>query len=82
MPLRVGGVGDDGGASLLSMVAEGGEAAPLPRVDGHLQVGIRVEEHSLLQPHRTHIYTEEDYHHIRGCMYQQYQSRSAELGLV
>jgi hypothetical protein len=61
-PLRVGGIGDDGGASLLSVVAEGGEATSLPRVDGHLQVGIRVEEHTLLQPHRVHIYTEDDRH--------------------
>lgn len=30
------------------MVAEYWEDAPLPRVDGHLQVRVRVEEHALL----------------------------------
>ena len=49
MPHGVGGVGDDGGAPLLAVVTEGGEHTPLPRVDGHLQVGVRVEEHPLFQ---------------------------------
>ena len=49
MPDRVGGVGDDGGAPLLAVVTECGEHASLPRVDGHLQVWVRVEEHPLLQ---------------------------------
>lgn len=31
------------------MVAEDGEDAPLPRVDGHLQVRVRIEKHALLQ---------------------------------
>lgn len=51
VPHRVGGVGFDGGASLLAVVGELGEAAPLPGLDGHLQVGVGVEEHALLQPH-------------------------------
>lgn len=49
VPHRVGGVGCDGGASLLAMMGELGEAAPLPGLDGHLQVGVGVEEHALLQ---------------------------------
>ena len=57
VPLRVGGVGDDGGASLLAVVGELGEAAPLPRLDGHLQVGVGVEEHALLQTHRPDVYS-------------------------
>lgn len=36
VPHRVDGVGDDGGASFLSMVGELWEASPLPRVYGHL----------------------------------------------
>lgn len=49
MPDGVGGVGDDGRPPLLPVVAEDGEDAPLPRVDGHLQVRVGVEKHSLLQ---------------------------------
>lgn len=49
MPDGVNGVGDDGRSALLSVVAEDGEDAPLPRVDGHLQVRVWVEEHALLQ---------------------------------
>lgn len=51
MPHRVGGVGDDGGAPLLAVVGELWKATSLPRLDGHLQVGVRVEEHALLQAH-------------------------------
>jgi len=57
VPDGVGGVSDDGRASLLAMVAEGGEHASLPGVDGHLQVGVGVEEHALLQAHRVEVFT-------------------------
>lgn len=63
MPHRAGGVGYDGGASLLAVVGELGEAAPLPGLNRHLQVGVRVKKHALLQTHgpnvwsrKTHIY--------------------------
>lgn len=59
MPHRVNGVGYDGGASLLAVVGEVGEAAPLPGVDGHLQIGVRVEEHALLQAHRPDVLSKE-----------------------
>lgn len=49
MPDGVGGVGDDGRAAFLSVVAEDREDVPLPRVDGHLQVRVGVEEHAFLQ---------------------------------
>lgn len=49
MPDGVGGVGDDGRPALLPVVAEDGEDAPLPGVDGHLQVRVRIEKHALLQ---------------------------------
>ena len=49
VPHRVGGVGDDGGSSFLAVVGEFGEAAPFSRLDGHLQVGVRVKEHARLQ---------------------------------
>lgn len=49
VPHRVGGVSYDGGASLLAVVGELGESAPLPGLDGHFEVGVGVEEHALLQ---------------------------------
>lgn len=55
MPYGVGGVSDDGRSSFLSVVAEDGEDAPLPRVDGHLQVRVRIEKHALLQASGTQI---------------------------
>lgn len=48
MPHRVDSVGYDGGASLLAMVGKLREAAPLPGLDRHFQVGVRVEEHPFL----------------------------------
>lgn len=48
VPHRVNGVGYDGGAPLLAVMGELGEAAPLPGLDGHLQIGVWVEEHALL----------------------------------
>ena len=54
-PHRVGGVGLYGGASLLAVVREAGEAAPLARLDGYLQVRVRVKEHALLQTHCTKV---------------------------
>ncbi len=56
VPHRVDGVGYDGGASLLAVVGEFWEAAPLPGLDGHLQVGVRIEEHSFLQAHRPDVW--------------------------
>lgn len=56
VPHRVGGVGYDGGASLLAVVGELGEAAPLPGLNGHLQVGVGVEEHALLQARRPDVW--------------------------
>lgn len=56
VPHWVGGVGYDGGASLLAVVGELGEAAPLPRLNGHLQVGVGVEEHALLQARRPDVW--------------------------
>lgn len=56
MPHRVDGVGYDGGAPLLAMVGELWEAAPLPGPDGHLQVGVGVEEHALLQAHSPDVW--------------------------
>lgn len=55
VPHWVGGVGYDGRAPLLAMVGELGEAAPLARLDGHLQVRVGVEEHALLQAHRPDV---------------------------
>lgn len=49
VPDGVDGVSNDGRPSLLPVVAKDGEDAPLPGVDGHLQVRVRVEEHALLQ---------------------------------
>lgn len=49
MPHGVGGVGYNGGSSLLAVVGELGEAAPLAGLDGHLQVRVWVKEHALLQ---------------------------------
>lgn len=37
------------------MVAEDGEDAPLPWVDGHFQVRVGVEKHALLQASGTQI---------------------------
>lgn len=51
VPHRVDGVGYNGGAPLLAMVSEFGEAAPLPGQDGHFQVWVRIKKHPLLQPH-------------------------------
>lgn len=48
MPHRVGGVGDDGGSSLLAMVCEGREATAFSRLDAHLQIRVRIEEHAFL----------------------------------
>ena len=55
MPEGVGGVGDDGRSPLLSVMAEDWEDAPLPRVNGHLQVRVRIEKHSLFQAGGTQI---------------------------
>lgn len=55
VPNRVDGVGNDRRAPFLSMVSELWEASPLPRMYGHLQVGVGVEEHPLLQAHRSYI---------------------------
>lgn len=49
VPDGVNGVSNDGRSSLLTMVAEDGEDAPLPRVDGHLQVRVWIKKHALLQ---------------------------------
>lgn len=57
VPHRVDGVGYDGGASLLAVVGELGEAAPLPWLDGHLQIGVGVEEHALLQARRLDVWS-------------------------
>lgn len=54
-PHRVGGVGYDGGSPLLSVVGEFREAAPFARLDGHLQVRVWVEEHTLLQAHSSDV---------------------------
>lgn len=51
VPLWVDSVADDTGAFLLAVVRQGGEDAVLPRLDGELQVGVRVKEHPLLQTH-------------------------------
>lgn len=48
VPHRVGGVGDDGGSSLLAVVCEGREAAAFSRLDAHLQIRVRIEEHAFL----------------------------------
>lgn len=55
VPHRVGGVGYDRGASLLAVVGKLREAAPLPGLDGHLQVRVWVEEHAFLQAHRSDV---------------------------
>lgn len=55
MPHRVGGVGYDGGSSLLAVVSEGREATSLSRLDAHLQIRVRIKEHTLLQPLSTDI---------------------------
>ena len=57
VPDRVGGVGDDGGATFLSVVCERRQAPPPAWLDGHLQVRVRVEEHALLQTQRTQVCT-------------------------
>lgn len=49
VPHRIDGVSYDGGAPLLAMVGELGKPASLPGLDGHLQVGVWIEEHALLQ---------------------------------
>lgn len=49
VPDGVGGVGDDGRPALLSVVAEDWEDVSLPRMDGHLQVWVRIEKHAFLQ---------------------------------
>lgn len=55
MPDGVDGVSDDGRSALLSVVAKDGEDAPLPRVDGHLQVRVWIEKHALLQADSSQI---------------------------
>lgn len=55
VPRGVGGVEDDGGAPLLTLVGELGEASPPAGLDGHLQVGVGVEEHPLLQSHGSDV---------------------------
>lgn len=55
VPCGVNGVSNDGWSSLLSVVAKDGEDAPLPRVDGHLQVRIWIEKHALLQADSSQI---------------------------
>lgn len=55
MPGGVDGVSNDGRPPLLSVVAEDGEDAPLPRVDGHLQVGVWIKKHALLQADSSQI---------------------------
>ncbi len=36
-------------------MAEDGADTPLPRVDGHLQVGVRIKKHALLQAGGTQV---------------------------
>lgn len=55
MPGGVNGVSNDGRPPLLPVVAKDGEDAPLPRVDGHLQVGVRIKKHALLQADSSQI---------------------------
>lgn len=55
VPDGVDGVSDDGRSALLSVVAKDGEDAPLPRVDGHLQVRVWIEKHALLQADSSQI---------------------------
>lgn len=55
VPDGVNGVSDDGRSSLLAVVAKDGEDAPLPGVDGHLQVRVWIEEHALLQADSSQI---------------------------
>jgi len=58
-PLWVDRVAHDDGAFLLAVVGQGGEDAVLPRLDRELQVGVRVEEHPLLQPRGLEVWPQE-----------------------
>lgn len=49
VPLWVDGVTGHPGALLLAVVGQRGEDAVLSWLDGQLQVGVRIEEHPLLQ---------------------------------
>lgn len=48
VPPWVDGVTGHSGALLLAVVWQRGEDAVLSRLDGQLQVGVRIEEHSFL----------------------------------
>ena len=73
VPHRVRGVGRNAGSPLLTVVGEGGQAVPFARVNTHLQVGVRVKEHPLLQTHRSDICTDNSQAsvkhktHLRTC---------------
>lgn len=58
-PLWVDGVPGHSGALLLAVVGQRGEDAVLPRLDGQLQVGVGVEEHSFLQTNGLQIWKKE-----------------------
>lgn len=49
VPHRVSGVGYDGASSLLAVVGERREAVSLAWLDTHLQIGVRIKKHALLQ---------------------------------
>lgn len=51
LPDGVDGVADNAGSLLLTVVGESREDAVLSRVDGDLQIWIRIKEHPLLQTH-------------------------------
>lgn len=56
VPLWVDGVTGHSGALLLAVVWQRGEDAVLSRLDGQLQVGVRIEEHSFLQTNGLQIW--------------------------